>query len=174
MTTQSNNTACDAGSAVELIAKAWGSDSDDRLAVRSRILSLQETMLAETDLHIECPVKHTFAPGVYAREIFMPKDSVVIGKIHRHAHINIVSRGKVSVVTEFGPQIIDATEYTQTFVSLPGTKRAVHILEDTTWTTIHLTNETDLAKIEEEIIAKAYDELEQLEASVDALRMEGS
>jgi hypothetical protein len=110
---------------------------------------------------VECPVKHWFAPGVYGREILLRKDSVVVGKIHNHAHLNIISRGKCSVMTEFGPMVIDATNEPVTFTSKPGTKRVVVALEDTVWTTIHLnpTDETDLEKLENEIIAKSYDAL---------------
>ena len=48
-----------------------------------------------------------------------------------------------------------------TMVSPAGTKRAVYAKTDVVWTTIHLTNETDLEKIEEETIAKSYQEYEQ-------------
>lgn len=47
-----------------------------------------------------------------------------------------------------------------TFVSEPGTKRAVLALEDTLWTTVHVTDETDLEKIEEYVIAPTYEALE--------------
>lgn len=43
-------------------------------------------------------------------------------------------------------------------ISAPGTKRAVIALEDTTWITVHVTNETDLEKIEDYVIAKTYDD----------------
>ena len=46
-------------------------------------------------------------------------------------------------------------------VSEPGTKRAVVAETDAVWTTIHLTNETDLAKIESEVIAASFEEYEQ-------------
>ena len=38
----------------------------------------------------------------------------------------------------------------------------MYALEDTVWTTIHVTEETDLEKIEDYVIAKSYDELEAL------------
>jgi hypothetical protein len=41
-----------------------------------------------------------------------------------------------------------------TFVSEVGTKRVVHALEETIWTTVHVTDETDLEKIEDYVIAK--------------------
>jgi hypothetical protein len=134
---------------------------------REQIMRLQESIIEKLradgkDVVIGqfndlCPVTHHFAPGLYAREILLPAGSVVVGKIHRHAHINTISKGRVSVATEFGLQ-----EYVApyTFVSKPGTKRAVVAHEDTIWTTYHPTEETDLAKIEEYVIAPSYEALE--------------
>lgn len=47
------------------------------------------------------------------------------------------------------------------FTSTPGTKRAVWPLEDSLWTTCHVTEETDLEKIEDHVIAKSYEAYEQ-------------
>lgn len=125
----------------------------------------RETILAFQD-HLaqyeqrECPLKHTFAPGMYAREIFLPADTFIVGKIHKHAHLNIVTKGRCTVVTEFGCKEIDATHDPVTFTSDAGAKRALYVHEDAIWTTIHLTDSTDLAVIEREIIAPTYDDLD--------------
>lgn len=145
----------DASNTDSAIAQSHEHHSIDSPAIRAQILALQADML-KLEEKIECPVTHTFAPGVYAREMRIPKGTLIVGKIHKHAHVNIVSKGSAQVMTEFGPMQIDAPH---TFVSQPGTKRVVLALEDVIWTTIHPTNETDLAKIEEEVIAKSYDEL---------------
>ena len=97
-------------------------------------------------------LRHTFSQGSYARELLLPKGLVIIGKVHRHAHLNIVSRGKVIVYTTDGLMQIDATDHPVTFESSPGTKRVVYALEDTVWTTIHLTESRDLKEIEDDII----------------------
>jgi|JI9StandDraft_1071089.scaffolds.fasta_scaffold170722_2 hypothetical protein len=125
---------------------------------RSSIMEVQGEMLAQPQ--IECPVTHHFAPGAYGREILLPKGSLVVGKIHKHSHINVISKGRVSVITETGRKELSAP---CTFVSDVGTKRAVYAHEDTVWTTIHVSNETDLEKLEDDIIAKSYDELSLLE-----------
>lgn len=129
---------------------------------REAILRLEQELRKYDQLDL--PLKHTFAPGAYAREIFLPKGCIVIGKIHKHAHLNIVSRGHVTVVTEFGPREIDAREGPVTFASDAGSKRALVCHEDTIWTTIHLTQSTDLAEIEREIIAPTYSELDEFMA----------
>jgi hypothetical protein len=107
----------------------------------------------------ECPLKHHLHDGVYAREIFIPAGSVVVGKIHKKSHLNLISRGRVYVVTEFGNQIFDATERPVTFASEAGTKRALLAETDVIWTTFHKTDKTELADIEDDIIAKDYSEV---------------
>ncbi|MDE2099303.1 MAG: hypothetical protein KGL39_18765 [Patescibacteria group bacterium] len=104
------------------------------------------------------PVTHHFAPGSYGREIFIPQGHVVVGKIHKHAHLNVLSQGRVAVLTEQGVEEFQAP---RTWVSVPGTKRVVFAHTDVVWTTIHVTPETDLTKIEEHVIAKDYDALAQ-------------
>ena len=101
-----------------------------------------------------CPVQHHFAPGAYGREMTLPAGLVVVGKIHKHAHINVISKGRVQVFTEQDGVLELAAPCT--FVSSPGTKRVVHVLEEAVWTTVHVTDKTDLAEIEREVIATDF------------------
>ena len=129
--------------------------SVDRLRLRETIARAQAALFDVPD-HLEgdCfPLDHSFAPGVYARTITLPADSVIVGKLHRHAHHNFIQRGKVSVLTEEGPKTLQGPCH---FVSFPGTKRVVYAHEETVWTTIHPTESTDLAEIEKEVIAPDY------------------
>jgi hypothetical protein len=127
---------------------------------RAQILELQNLMQAafKDPWEKDFPVEHIFAPGLYARQMTLPKGGIIIGKIHRHAHVNLISKGRVWVVTEFGKDELIAPV---TFVSKPGTKRVVVAQEETIWTTFHPTEETDLQKIEDVVIAPTYDALEQ-------------
>lgn len=129
---------------------------------REEIMDLQDRLsvaVAQGEFkEPEMPLRHIFTDGAYARELTMPAGSVVIGKIHKHAHLNFITKGKVEVATEFGREVFTAP---YTFVSEPGTKRAVYILEDTVWTTVHVTQETDLEKIEDYVIAKSFEEYDE-------------
>ncbi len=98
---------------------------------------------------IEITPVHYFANGLYAREIFIPKGVLLTGKIHKTEHLNILSKGDITVWTEDGMKRLQAPF---TMVSRPGTKRVGLAHEDTVWTTIHATNETDLEKLELELI----------------------
>lgn len=139
-----------------------------RLEIRAKILEIEKQMLAEQesgktekcDLDTVFPVRHIFAPDAVAREMRLPAGGWIIGKIHKHSHLNFITKGRVAVLTEEGPMVITAP---YTFVSAVGTKRLVLVLEDTIWTTVHVTTETDLKKIEEYVIAKSYDDVPLIE-----------
>lgn len=103
--------------------------------------------------------KHYFCNGVYAREIFIPADTALVGAIHKHAHINVVSEGKIIVATDEGVRTIEAPE---TFVSPAGVKRAGYVLEDTVWTTFHATESTTPDEIWTECVADSYEEYNNL------------
>ena len=138
-----------------------------KLEIREKIVGvearLRQALEKTGDAQPDCPLKHYFAPGAYGREIFIPKGTLLVGKIHKHSHLNMLMKGKVSVLTEEGPKVLEGP---LTMVSPPGTKRVVYTHEDTVWVTVHLTNETDLEKIEDEIIAKTYEEFEALQGNV--------
>ena len=123
---------------------------------RDNIYRLQNEMLEMTEHHTEPPLIHYFAPGMYGREMTINAGVTIVGKIHKHAHINIISKGTIRVETEFGSAIYKAP---YTFISEPGTKRCVHAITETIWTTVHAVESTDLEEIEKEVIAEDFDQL---------------
>lgn len=98
----------------------------------------------------ECPVVHRFAPGVYLREIQMPADTLVIGKIHKTEHFNILVKGACYIVHDDGSR--EELRAPRTFVSKAGVQKVLYIIEDMIWQTVHVTPETDMAKLEAELI----------------------
>ena len=130
-----------------------------QLGRREAIMRLQDAIIyGGLDVGpAACPVQHHFAPGAYGREMTIPAGLVVVGKIHKHAHINVISKGRVQVFTEQDGVLELAAPCT--FVSSPGTKRVIHVLEETVWTTVHVTYKTDLAEIEREVIATDFSEV---------------
>jgi hypothetical protein len=83
---------------------------------------------------VEIPLVHYFAPGLYLREMQMPKFAVLTGAVHKTEHICILSKGHVQVVTDEG--VLDLVA-PATIHSMPGAKRAIVALEDSVWTNIH-------------------------------------
>lgn len=125
-------------------------------AMRSKVLALEDAMRREPDqIHIE-PV-HYIAHGLYAREITIPKGVVLTGKIHLFEHINIISKGDISVLTENGVKRIKAPA---TIISQPGIKRVGYAHEETVWTTIHACNVKDGDEAEELLVVDTFEEFE--------------
>lgn len=84
---------------------------------------------------IQCPVKHTFADGMYIREIFMPAGSVVTSMIHKTTHPYFIMQGAVSVYSENdGEQYLEAGHRG---ITTPNTRRILLIHEDCIWITCH-------------------------------------
>lgn len=130
--------------------------------VRNAIASVEDRMLQMPGVMIGdcCPLKHTFVDGAYVREITMPKGMLLTSKIHKVTHPYFIMKGEVSILTEEGVVRIKAPFQG---ITKAGTKRLIYIHEETVWTTVHVTKETDTKKIEEEIIAKDFGELGELE-----------
>lgn len=87
------------------------------------------------------PTAHYHCNGAYVREVFMKAGSIIIGKVHLHAHLNIVSLGKALVASSDGVVEISAP---CTFQSSAGVQRALYILEDMVWSCIFSTEELDV------------------------------
>lgn len=96
---------------------------------RERVDRLESSMLALPQ--IDCPVRHHFAPGIYGREINIPKGTVLIGVVHKTDNLVVVSKGRLQVVTEEGTTILEAGD---TLLCKAGVKNAAVALKDTRWT----------------------------------------
>lgn len=137
-------------------------------AAGSKIRALQKAMRELPQL-TELETRHYFAGGMYARELFRPAGTLIVGKLHRRSHFYIVTKGRVQVASDEGSEIYEAPAV---IVSKPGTKRAVLALEDSVCMTIHRTNNTDLDEIEPspEVLAAIERELiEPEEGELEAL-----
>ena len=106
------------------------------------------------------PLKHTFADGVYIRQMDMQAGSVVIGAIHNHLHAWFLLTGSLAVVTE---------DTTEEFISpcyvlaTPGSKRVIYALEDSIFVNVHKNpdNIKDIKKLEDEIVSLTFEDYEE-------------
>lgn len=122
---------------------------------RGCILDLEQAMLNIPE-QVELPVVHHFANNVYGREMFIPAGVTLVGKLHIHPCITVVAQGCILVATEFGADVYTAPDV---WVSVPGSKRAIHAEQDTVLITFHPCESHDLNEIEERLIAPSYDNL---------------
>lgn len=141
---------------MDMTTKHNDSITENRAIITSTANDLLEKIASGELESQECPVVHRFSPGCYLREIFMPAGSKVIGKIHATEHFNILLTGSVTVITAEGMEHIKAP---YTFTSKAGVQKVVVVHEDCTWQTVHVTNELNIEKIEEEVIVESYDQL---------------
>ena len=133
------------------------------ISFRERIDRLEAKMKQCPQLEI--PVKHYFADGLYLREILIPKGTLMTGIVHKYESMDVVSRGAMSVINEYGQagRIIAPC----TLFSPPGVKKAGFALEETLWTSIYAnpTNERNIRKLEEMLFECTPEDLDRLEAA---------
>lgn len=102
---------------------------------------------------VECPLEHHFAPGLYLRQIFMPADTVVIGRIHKTEHFNILVQGACLIVHDDGSR--EELRAPKVFVSKAGVQKTLYVLEDMIWMTTHVTEETDMEMLDSMLVEPA-------------------
>ena len=111
----------------------------DVLATCSEVDKI-EYIMCQSDQKVEMPLTHVFTPGLYTRTIFMPAGSLVMSMTHNTRHPFIITTGEVDVISPEG-SFTHVAPYMG--ITQPGTKRLLHVKQDTTWTTFHA-NENNL------------------------------
>lgn len=135
------------------------------LAFEAALAQVPGAVFGDSD---QFPLTHHFAPGMYLREICIPAGSLVVGKIHKAAHLVVLLQGALRIYTEAdGIQEVQAPAV---LVSPPGAKRAALALEDTRWITCHPnpTDTQDLAVLEDAIIAPTFAAYDRWRAALEA------
>jgi hypothetical protein len=90
--------------------------------------------------------RHTFGPGVYAREMSAPQGALIVGKIHATANLFILWAGTITVWdAENGVRQLTAPHIEWGKV---GVRRLGLCKTDVVWTNYFPTTETDLATLE--------------------------
>ena len=102
------------------------------------------------------PLEHTFGDGMYIRKIVMPAGQIIVSRIHKQKHPYFIVSGDVSVITEKGLKRIQAP---YNGITEAGTQRALYTHSETTWITVHRTDETDPAKLLDTITVANFNEL---------------
>ena len=136
--------------------------------LRKNIFAIEDAIRNNTDPNYKtyigdneaCPVKHTFSDGIYVREMFVPKGMMLVGKIIKQTHHIFLMSGKIAIITEDGEKIMEGP---CSVVAKGGTKRVGYALTDVVWINVHpnITDTQDLDKLEQEVIAKDYDEYDK-------------
>jgi len=126
----------------------------DKTTLRERVTRLERALCAVPQ--VDCPVRHYFAPGMYAREMTIPAGTVITGAVHKRQNLAVLSAGRLLLATEDGAIEIRAPH---TLTVRPGAKNAATALEDSVWTNFFATDETDTDKLVEMLTESMANEL---------------
>jgi len=142
------------------------------LSKREEIQALQDMLISKADgeniegdgnhiVHSDnFPLKHTFADGIYVRQMDMKAGSAVVGAIHNHLHVWFLLTGHLTVATEDGIEEFIAPCYV---VASPGSKRVIYAMEDSIFINVHKNpkNIKNIEKLEKEIVSLTLEEYEK-------------
>jgi hypothetical protein len=95
-------------------------------------------MLTEASLklpQVEVPVRHYFSEGVYGREMYVPKGTIITGAIHKFSTIDVLLEGSILVVSDDG--VLRQLDAPMVIESHPGFSKAGRTLTDVRWITFH-------------------------------------
>lgn len=116
---------------------------------KNELLDDLEVALARLP-RVELPVTHRFTKGMYIREIQIPAGTMLTSMTHKTQHPFIISKGSIMVTSDNeGSEVYEAP---YTGITEPNTRRALHAITDVVWTTFHVTDETDVEKICDQIL----------------------
>lgn len=119
-----------------------------------------ESLVASFPQETNRPLDHFFAHKVYVRKLCTPAGTISVSKIHRFSQVNALLAGRVSIKT---PEGVIEKIAPCVWVSPAGAKSVSYFHEDTIWISAHGTDETDMERLEEELICASFDEFDKLE-----------
>lgn len=100
---------------------------------------------------VDIPVRHSFSPGEYRREITIPAGTLIIGHKHLTSHWNILHRGRASIVMNGQRKEVKGP---MTFWSEAGTRKIAYVHEEVVFETIHETSTIKIEDLEDELCEK--------------------
>ena len=147
-------------------------NGDITIPYKDRIKKIEDYIISISDNKVACgngkeiiypsvlQYKHSFADGVYVREMKIEKGILIVGAIHKHKEVFFLLKGKLNIMTKKGIEEYIAPCYV---VTPSGSKKMGYALEESIVVTIHAnpTNTQDLKKLENNMVVynwKEYNE----------------
>ena len=113
----------------------------------------KDVVVGDSDMF---PLNHSFSEGVYIREMLMPKDGLIVGKIFKCSHHFILLKGKL-LITMPGEdtKIHTAPSW---FTCASNVRRVLLSLEDSVFMNVlpNPNNETNIDILEERLLEDNY------------------
>ena len=128
---------------------------------RNDILSLEKRIISQEWCEDESPheIFHSFADGMYKREMHIKAGHIIVGAIHRNDYFISVTKGRVWLTSEFYNKELIAP---CSFVAPAGVKHIGYHLEDTVWTDTHKVSSANIEEAEKEIFVGSYEEFDDM------------
>jgi len=137
--------------AINSVATKEGFDlrtTDSKLALAKALMNEEQTPNS---------IVHRFGGGLYIREAYYPKNTMIVGQEHLSEHMNVLLKGSINVVDGDGQ--VQTLVAPHMFVAKAGSKVGF-TLEDVVWQNIYVTNNTDVQYLES-VLFKSPDILKQ-------------
>lgn len=119
--------------------KVWGGFLSDLEVIHkclsesvSNIDKLEDFLCEQPQTDV--PVKNSNVQGMYTREIVIPKDHFITGRVHIFDYVDIMLSGDITIATEDGFKRFTGPNV---FHGKAGRKRAGYTHEETRWITVH-------------------------------------
>jgi hypothetical protein len=103
------------------------------------------------------PLKEHLEGGIYTRELFMPKHSVLVSMIHKQSHPTFITKGCCSYLDDKG--VIRQVKAPYTIFTQVGAQRVFVMHEDTTIVGVYKTNAKTFKKAEADVYTNDYNDL---------------
>ena len=110
------------------------------------------TYLKELEGHFEVDPQtvHTFADGLYSKQMVIPKGYIAGMHKHKYSHLSILAKGRVRIKTDDYNKEVNAPFC----INIEAEKHhSIEALEDSVWFCIHATNETE--NVDEVLISRS-------------------
>lgn len=106
------------------------------------------------------PLNHKIENGMYTREVFMPKGSLVVSFIHKQNHPSFFMSGEMSILTDDGT--VKRIKAPQIVMTETGTQRIAYMHEDCVWACVYRTDAKTIEDAEKEVYTDNFRELPKI------------
>jgi hypothetical protein len=120
---------------------------DYKLQIKQDIDELQQ-QLQQLDTVYEPPTNHHFVDGMYCREMFALKGTMIIGATHKKPCFNLLTEGTILVSNGSEEVVLKAP---QTFIGADGVQKIGYALTDVVWVNVFRTDATTVEEAELEL-----------------------
>jgi hypothetical protein len=107
---------------------------------------------------VEIPVVHRQTGGIYAREIIIPADTFLTGRIYKGDHFDVMIYGDITVTSDEGRKRLEGFNL---FEGVRGKKRAGYTHSETKWITFCACGEMDEDDYLDHLTVESFDDLDK-------------